>query len=108
MSIEAKDHLGHKFKSISAMCRFWNIKVGLVFDRLERGLSIKDALTTAVRAGRSVQIKDYLGHEFSSIQKMCSAHNIKYKTFYRRLKRGLSLKEALSNKKEGNHYENRI
>lgn len=41
-------------------------------------------------------IKDHLGNEYDSINSLCMDYNISYNTFRLRLKRGWSLKDALT------------
>ena len=41
-------------------------------------------------------VKDHLGNEYSSNTEMCKAYKIKLDTFLRRIKRGLSIEEALT------------
>lgn len=42
----SKDHLGNVYESFEAMCKAWGLKVGMVYARLNRGWSVKKALTT--------------------------------------------------------------
>lgn len=45
-NIISKDHLGNVFPTMKAMCEHWGQSYGTVSYRLERGLSMKEALTT--------------------------------------------------------------
>jgi len=50
------DHLGNGFSSLESMCRYWGISTSTYKNRLNAGLSIKDALTTPVNS-KGVRIK---------------------------------------------------
>lgn len=43
-----KDHLGEKYPSMNAMCRAWHKHPDVVRKRLERGATIKEALTAKI------------------------------------------------------------
>lgn len=47
--IPARDHLGKKYVSMSAMARAYGISDHLLITRLGRGWSLKRALTTPIR-----------------------------------------------------------
>lgn len=60
-------------------------------------------------------VKDHLGNQFKSITEMCKYHNIGRTTFLMRIRNGMSLEDALNNKKYrggscadhlGNQFEN--
>ena len=40
-------------------------------------------------------IKDHLGNEYNTVYEMCSHYNICVQTYYKRIQRGYTLKEAL-------------
>lgn len=42
------DHLGNKYASVEEMCKAYNIKSSVYFNRVMRGMSIKNALTVPV------------------------------------------------------------
>lgn len=46
-------------------------------------------------------VYDYLGNTYKSIKDMCDFYNVNYRTYSSRLKRGWTLEEALTGKKEG-------
>lgn len=48
LGMYCKDHLGNKYPSFAAMARAWHKHVDVVRKRLERGASIKQALTAKV------------------------------------------------------------
>lgn len=98
-SIRARDHLGNEYPSMSAMSKVYGKYYQLVSQRLDKGLSIEDALTAPiVEHGKSAckACKDHLGNEFSSIKEMCAAHNITYSCYISRRKAGYSLEDALT------------
>lgn len=43
------DHLGNRYKSVSEMCRHWNIGMSVYSNRIHRGKSLEEALTEPVK-----------------------------------------------------------
>lgn len=50
VSVSIEDHLGNIYPSYSSMARAYNLTFNALYSRLNSGWSIKDALTTPVRA----------------------------------------------------------
>lgn len=98
MSIVIKDHLGQEFKSIAAMCRYWNINVYTFLGRKIRGWNIEDALTRELDFGYGIGIpaKDHLGNHYMSVSHMARTYGLRPDALFKRLERGWSLKEALT------------
>ena len=92
------DHLGNEFKSIEAMCKFWNIKRNIYVKRIRRGWSVEDALTTPVDEvkAKGKMITDHLGNEFETITAMCKFWGIEKHIYGGRIKRGWSVEKALT------------
>ena len=91
----AKDHLGREFKSFSAMCRAYGIEVHTALARLNRGLSIKEALTRGLWS-RAHTIN---GHTYNNVKEICRTYDIsKSNMNYRIYDLGLSLEEAVNKK----------
>lgn len=90
---EVTDHLGNKFKSLTAMCSYHNISLGIYKARIARGLSVEKALT-GVKMIRGMAI-DPFGNKFNSVKDMCKAYNISVGTFRARLRNGWDTEEAL-------------
>ena len=89
----ARDHLGRTYKSFSAMCRAWRVGRVTVIKRLERGLSIAEALT------RKPWSREHIinGHIYSNVDEVCKAYGIARKNMeYRLYELGLSLEEAVN------------
>lgn len=42
----SKDHLGNIYPSIHAMCKHWGVRDSTFIHRIQKGMSIKKALTT--------------------------------------------------------------
>ena len=90
-----RDHLGKTYKSFSAMCRAWGIERVTVEKRLERGLSIAEALT------RKQWSREHVinGHTYSNVDEICKAYGIARSNMeYRIYDLGLSLEEAVNKK----------
>lgn len=89
----AKDHLGKTYKSFSDMCKAWGVIDSTVAARLERGLSIKEALTKKPWSREHV----VNGHTYKNVTEVCKAYGIsRRKMNYRLYELGLSLEEAVN------------
>lgn len=93
-SKEVKDHLGNSFKSISAMCEYYNITYPTYRSKVNKGWDIERILTDNNKRCKSC--KDHLGNSYKSITSMCKAYNVSYVTYKGRLKRGMSTADALT------------
>lgn len=99
-----KDHLGNKFDSIIAMCSYWKITPAQYYSRLKSGYDLEYILTTKRKHKRfkktirfvNGECRDHLGNTFGSIASMCSYWGISYATFYKRIRTGCNLKQALT------------
>lgn len=98
---EVKDHLGNSFKSIRDMCRFWNTTEHVYHQRVRVGMSVKDALTLAVKKGsrkrKELMYTDFNGNSFTTKEAMCKAHGVNVSSLCRRMKNGETQNEALKN-----------
>lgn len=91
----AKDHLGKTYKSFSDMCKAWKVIDSTVAARLERGLSIEEALTKKPWS-RELVVN---GHTYSSVNEICRTYGISRRQMdYRLYELGLSLEEAVNRK----------
>lgn len=91
----AKDHLGRTYKSFAAMCRAWRVVSRTVATRLERGLSIEEALTKKPWS-REHTVN---GHTYSSVDEICKVYGIsRTQMYYRIYDLGLPLEEAVNKK----------
>lgn len=92
------DHLGNVFASKSKMCKHWNIPTQVYFGRISLGWSIKDSLETPVTTvpNNAKQVKDHEGNTFESVSKMCKHWNMTRSTYNARLKKGYTIKDALT------------
>lgn len=99
-----KDHKGNRFATLKEMCEHWGISVRLFFKRTAMGYSLMRVLTTDVKlgafsqliAGRNAkQVADHEGTVFESISAMCKHWGISTSTYNNRIKKGMSVEEAL-------------
>lgn len=113
-AILSRDHLGNDYPSLTAMAKANNMSEGCLRQRLERGMTIEEALTTPIKKwhhSRSVGCVDHLGNKFESYRKMCDYWKIKYELFMHRFNNGWSVKDALLGKENvvtdhlGNEFE---
>lgn len=93
------DHTGQSYKSISSMCKAWNMTRTTYNARIKNGWSVEKALTTPQK---EVNIKkqkwtDHNGVEYASLNQMCNAYGITHHTFSTRInKLGWDLEKALT------------
>lgn len=94
-AVEYKDHLGNEFASRAKMCRAWNVPVTTFVHRIEKGMSIEEALTLPAR-GSNLPKVDPDGVEYASFSEMARAHGFLVSTLRYRLLIGMPLKLALT------------
>lgn len=99
------DHLGNEFKSITEMCKYWNVSYSAYSGRIESNYTQEEALTKdriitgGFRESTVVSLEertDHLGNVFKSMAEMCKYWNIKTNTYRERLNRGYTKKESLT------------
>lgn len=79
------------------MAKHYNICRKTLELRLQKGMPIKEALTTPVKKRKNQNIyTDHLGNNFRSVKAMAEYHNINEKTLKNRLRKGMSIKDALT------------
>ena len=128
------DHLGNHYDSIKEMCEHYNITYKTYINRITNGWSLEETLTISSRKkllepnlsmnenvdlselkfqnGYKIIIhnqKHYIDHEgniFKNVKSMCEYHNVSTSLFLSRLKKGMSVKEALYKKKVKDHLGN--
>ena len=92
------DHTGRKHKTFSAMCDYWGWDHRVVWARMQRGASLRDALESArwvQGADPEYGATDHRGNEYRSFWAMCQAYGQHHATVHQRLKSGYSLADAL-------------
>lgn len=95
-----KDHLGNYFDTTKDMLEYWGIPRDAYNKRLNKGLSLEEALTLPLVNIRGTRkCKDHLGNEYGSKDAMAKVYGVKYHTFAKRLRLGWSLEEALTGKR---------
>ncbi len=92
------DHLRKWFKNEKEMCDHWKMNYVVYINRkCNLKWSVEKALTTPNKRGTEKKIhKDHLGKEFSSEKKMCDHWDRCVTTYRKRIKCGLSIKDALT------------
>lgn len=97
--IPCVDHLGNKYESRAEMLRVYNISDVAFLHRLNKlHWSLEKTLTEPKNQYKSTAIKctDHLGNEFQSKEEMAAYWNIPRPTFFRRIRDGWSLEDALT------------
>lgn len=92
------DHLGQEYKSISDMCKHYNISIQLYDFRLKKGWTQEKALTTL--AQKIDTATDHLGQEYPSVAAMCKHYGIKTSVYNTRRKFNWSIEDALTKPKQ--------
>ena len=102
MAKSITDYLGNEFPSLTEFCKFHNICPGTYLYRIHIGMSQEEALKydklPNTKTRNAKKIKDHLGNEFESVEKLCDYYNIKYNTYYRRVNFGWDLEKILTKK----------
>lgn len=89
-SIEIEDIKG--YSSLAELCRDFNISYSLVRQRLQRGLSLDDAIS-----GKSISKNIVVnGVSYKSLNDACESLNIPYYTVCMRISNGWGIEEALN------------
>ena len=88
-----KDHTGREFKSQNEMCKHWGVYASTFLYRLNKGMSLKEALTH--KSFKDEVYIDPEGREFKSLTDMCNFYHIGIDTYKERLARGFTPGEAL-------------
>lgn len=104
------DFEGRVFPSKASMLSFYGVPKSTFDSRIERGYSLKDALTLPkLKNADKIECTDHLGRVFPSKRAMAKFYNIGVSTLNSRLNAGLSIKDALtlkvSNTRAGNGVE---
>lgn len=99
-SKEITDHMGNTFKSISEMCRYWNMTRQTYVARMKNGWTMEKALTVPQKVINNTEKQewtDHLGNKYPSLNAMCEAYGITHYTFNSRVRHlGWSVEKALT------------
>ena len=96
---EITDHEGRKFKSCDEMCNFWDVDLDVYRCRVHSLKWPKErALTTPVKTRIRMKLPtvDHEGRNFESFEQLARNYKMCPDTLKHRLKRGLSLEQALT------------
>ena len=97
--IFSRDHLGNNYKSLSEMARAYNLSASILNNRLDRGMSLEDALTTPIKqhgGSDGTECFDHLGNKYSSLKARANAYGKHPNVVRNRLANGFTLEEALT------------
>ena len=91
------DHLGKEYKSLSAMCNTYGVKISTFKSRIRRGWKLKDALTIpADIKNQNRKALDHFGVSYRNGAGMCHSYGINQSTFYTRISANWGLEQALT------------
>lgn len=94
---KAVDPYGNEFNTIRDLCRHYDIDEQTVRQRLDRGMSLEDALkVTDKQKAKRQNVMDHLGNEFSSLEMMLNIYNTDKSTYTDRMTEHWSLEKALT------------
>ena len=101
---EVVDHKGNSYRSVAQMARSYGISSITLHERLKRGWSIEESLTTPVDTSNyrkskkimNIRVKDHLGNWYDSYYALAKAYGLSFSTLYGRVaKLGWSIEKAL-------------
>ncbi len=105
------DHFGNLFPSERAMCEHYNIRPNTYLQRRQKGLSIEESLSpfrVKYKTCAGTECEDHLGNKFPSMREMCRHHHVPANTYLKRIRRGLSVAEALKPSKPRKRHRPKI
>lgn len=101
---EVVDHKGNSYRSVAQMARSYGISSITLHERLKRGWSVDEALTTPVDTSNyrkskkimNIRVHDHLGNWYNSYYELAKAYGLSFSTLYGRVaKLGWSIEKAL-------------
>lgn len=90
------DGMGNVFDTMYEMCMFHNITERAYKKRIENGWDLEKALTTPVKRKSLRPCTDHLGRTSDSVEQMCQKYGISSHAYHDRMKRGWTMKDALT------------
>lgn len=93
------DHLGNKFDSKFHMARHYGQKYECLMNRLQKGMSLEEALTIKPKKGRWLNITDHKGNVFHSIRDLADYYGLSRTLVHSRYQQGLPIEKILHNGK---------
>lgn len=100
-----QDHKGVWYNSVKEMCDAYKISCDTYLQRIARGKTKEEALTTPIRHRKNNKDIDPLQKQFSSFEFMCEFHDQPVARVRKRLASGWTLHDALNTpplRKRGN------
>ena len=93
------DHLGNSFKTQKEMCEYWGIGTNAYQQRIKKGFTTEEALTTPLRKGVASRfhVRDHLDNVYSSLKEMLKFYDVSWFTYNKCIKNGESLEYILTN-----------
>ena len=105
------DHLGNKFNTRKDMLKYWGISPTSYRDRLNRGWSMEESLTTPIKKKRiPKEYTDFKGNTFPTATSMAKEYGVSLVTLLKLLDKGKTSEEATyllsqRNSKRGNYED---
>ena len=99
------DHKGNTYPTIKDMCEAYGVHPATYYEQKKKGKSLEDILESGGKRKAPTHVPyerpkglvtDHLGQTHASFEDMCQHHKVIPETCLNRLRRGLSLEEALA------------
>lgn len=94
------DHLGNTYPTVGAMCDQYGVKESVYRSRVNKGWTVEEALTGNRKDREGEGVEDHLGNHYRSVSEMCRVYGIRPDNFCQRRKRGWTLEETLTSKRQ--------
>lgn len=89
------EYNGKEYKSVVELAKVAQVGYGTLKARLLSGMSVEEAVETKKDSRKQAQKIEYMGKEYPSMKRLAEEVGIKYSVFYERVKRGMSVEEAV-------------
>jgi lambda repressor-like predicted transcriptional regulator len=106
LRIKCVDHLGNKYRSITALSKAYGIPYAALQRRLRHGWDLEKALTKPVKKKPDKYV-DHKGVRYSSMTDLAAAYGMSTPTLINRLKKGWDLEKALTAPLKGRKGNNK-
>lgn len=90
------DGFGHRFRSLSELCKYHNVSIATVSIRLKNGWDIKDAI---VKPNQHKIEVTYNGITYDNVKEACRKLNLEYNYISELLRNGVSFEDAVNTPK---------
>ena len=98
-SVESVKFNGVTYSSLKALCEEFGVSYDSIRRRLfQHGMTLEEALSKPIKESSCIPVS-YKGRKYKSIKSLCLSTGANYKTVRKRLKRGMTIEEAIDTPK---------